>query len=218
MEIGSILKSARGAAKLSQEQAAEALGVSRQTISNWETGKSYPDILSVIKMSDLYSLSLDQLLKEGTSMNPNYQEYLENSTNTVRSNEKKSQLILAAVTFGVWALCFAVFFLIKDSPGAADFGLAVSWALLPVLFFAASYVIGERDWLGKAKWLIAPVFALMYAAIGSVSTLEAEGILYRAVRWPDFAKLPVGLLTALAGLLVGLLVRRRGKKRAQPES
>ena len=38
MEIGTIIRNARSNAKLSQEQAAEALGVSRQTVSNWETG------------------------------------------------------------------------------------------------------------------------------------------------------------------------------------
>ncbi len=36
---------------------------SRQTISNWETEKTYPDIISVVKMSDLYNVSLDLLLK-----------------------------------------------------------------------------------------------------------------------------------------------------------
>ena len=82
MEIGSIIRNARNNAKLSQEQAAEALGVSRQTISNWETGKSYPDIISVIRMSELYSVSLDHLLKEEDSMKQTYKEYLEESTNT----------------------------------------------------------------------------------------------------------------------------------------
>ena len=49
--------------KLTQEQVAELLGVSRQTISNWENEKSYPDIISVIKMSECYDVSLDYLLK-----------------------------------------------------------------------------------------------------------------------------------------------------------
>ena len=214
MEIGSILKNARGAAKLSQEQAAEALGVSRQTVSNWETEKTYPDILSVIKMSELYSVSLDALLKEGTNMNPGYRQYLKTSTDAVRSDEKKSRLILAAVTFGVWALCFVSFFLMKDGPGAAAGSLAVSWGVLPVLFFAASYVIGERGWLGKLRWLVVPLFALMSAAVGSVTALETGEALYRAVRWPDPAKLPLGLLASLAGLLLGLYVRRRAEKQA----
>jgi len=58
MEIGSIIRNARNGAKLSQEHAAEALGVSRQTISSWENGKTYPDIILVIKMSDLFACNL----------------------------------------------------------------------------------------------------------------------------------------------------------------
>lgn len=42
---------------------AEELNVSRQTISNLENEKSYPDIFSVIELSSLYSISLDDLLK-----------------------------------------------------------------------------------------------------------------------------------------------------------
>ena len=63
MNIGSKIKKSRTEAKITQEQAAEALGTSRQTISNWENEKSYPDIASVLKMSDLYGVSLDFLLK-----------------------------------------------------------------------------------------------------------------------------------------------------------
>lgn len=47
MDIGNKIKNARIQAKLTQQQAAEAIGVSRQTISNWENGKTYPDIKSV---------------------------------------------------------------------------------------------------------------------------------------------------------------------------
>ena len=61
MDIGIKIKNARIKANLTQEQVAEALSVSRQTISNWENEKTYPDIISVIKMSDLYDISLDHL-------------------------------------------------------------------------------------------------------------------------------------------------------------
>ena len=44
-DIGSKIKAARIEKKLTQEQVAELLGVSRQTISNWENEKSYPDII-----------------------------------------------------------------------------------------------------------------------------------------------------------------------------
>lgn len=48
---------------MSQEEFAESLNVTRQTVSNWETGKNYPDIETLILISDRFSISLDILLK-----------------------------------------------------------------------------------------------------------------------------------------------------------
>ena len=90
MEIGKKLKNARIEAGLTQEKAAEKIDVSRQTISNWENEKSYPDIISVIALSDLYSVSLDELLKGDQKMT----EHLAESTNVVKSNKKLTGAIL----------------------------------------------------------------------------------------------------------------------------
>lgn len=90
MEIRKKLKNARIEAGLTQEKAAEKINVSRQTISNWENEKSYPDIISVIALSDLYSVSLDELLKGDQKM----AEHLEESTNVVKSNKKLTGAIL----------------------------------------------------------------------------------------------------------------------------
>ena len=90
MEIGKKLKNARIESGLTQEKAAEKIDVSRQTISNWENEKSYPDIISVIALSDLYSVSLDELLKGDQKM----AEHLEESTNVVKSNKKLTGAIL----------------------------------------------------------------------------------------------------------------------------
>ncbi|MBF7051185.1 helix-turn-helix transcriptional regulator [Streptococcus sp. HF-2466] len=84
MEIGRKLKEARQMRGLTQENVAEKLNVSRQTISNWETEKFYPDILYVLQLSDLYQVSLDELLKGDERMI----QHLENSTNVVKSNQK----------------------------------------------------------------------------------------------------------------------------------
>ena len=94
MEIGKKLKNARIEAGLTQEKAAEKIDVSRQTISNWENEKSYPDIISVIALSDLYSVSLDELLKGDQKM----AEHLEESTNVVKSNKKLTGAILLKIT------------------------------------------------------------------------------------------------------------------------
>ena len=68
MNIGEKIRNAREEKNLTQAQAAESLMVSRQTISSWENGKSLPDILSVIRMSELYKISLDELLKGDKAM------------------------------------------------------------------------------------------------------------------------------------------------------
>lgn len=95
MEIGKKLKDARMKSGFTQETVAEKINVSRQTISNWENEKSYPDIISVIALSDLYSTSLDDLLKGDREM----MEHLEECTNVVKSTQKLiGSIILNAVT------------------------------------------------------------------------------------------------------------------------
>ncbi|WP_027701288.1 helix-turn-helix domain-containing protein [Metaclostridioides mangenotii] len=102
MEVGSKLKKARIDSKLTQEKVAEGIQVSRQTISNWENEKSYPDIISVIKLSDLYNISLDELLKGDSNM----MKYLEESTNVVSSNKK----LLMAIGLNVLLMILFIFF------------------------------------------------------------------------------------------------------------
>lgn len=63
MELNKQIKKYRTSMNLSQEDLAEKVYVTRQTISNWETGKSYPDIHSLLLLSSIFNLSLDQLVK-----------------------------------------------------------------------------------------------------------------------------------------------------------
>ena len=63
MELNAQIKKYRKSLNLSQEELAEKVYVTRQTISNWENGKSYPDIHSLLLLSSLFNVSLDQLIK-----------------------------------------------------------------------------------------------------------------------------------------------------------
>lgn len=63
LEVSVQIKNYRDSMGLSQEELAEKVYVSRQTISNWETGKNYPDIHSLLLLSSLFDISLDQLIK-----------------------------------------------------------------------------------------------------------------------------------------------------------
>lgn len=62
MNLGNSLFQARKKSGLSQEDVAEKLGVSRQTVSKWETGETVPDIRQSKKMAVLYRVSLDELI------------------------------------------------------------------------------------------------------------------------------------------------------------
>ena len=62
MNLGNSLFHARKKRGLSQEDVAEKLGVSRQTISKWETNETVPDIYQSKRMAMLYNMSLDELI------------------------------------------------------------------------------------------------------------------------------------------------------------
>ena len=63
MELGKQIKKYRQEARLSQEELANRVYVSRQTISNWENDKSYPDVNSLVLLSEIFQISLDKLIK-----------------------------------------------------------------------------------------------------------------------------------------------------------
>lgn len=64
MNIGKKLISYRQHNRLSQEELSLKMHVSRQTISNWETGRTYPDIQSLLLLAELYHVTVDDLVKE----------------------------------------------------------------------------------------------------------------------------------------------------------
>lgn len=68
MNLGEKLKEKRQEYHFTQQELADRMHVSRQTISNWEVGRSYPDIESLIQLSEIFSISLDALLKGDKKM------------------------------------------------------------------------------------------------------------------------------------------------------
>ena len=56
------LKAARVNKGLTQDEAGKLLGVSQYTISNWESGKTYPDAMQILKIQDVYEIMYDDLI------------------------------------------------------------------------------------------------------------------------------------------------------------
>ena len=61
------LRTQRG---MSQEELADALSVSRQSVSKWETGQSVPDLDKIIRLADLFGITVDELVREGERPEP----------------------------------------------------------------------------------------------------------------------------------------------------
>ena len=62
----------RRSSNMTQEKLAERLGVSRQTVSKWETGEAIPELDKLLELSSLFSCTLDALLKEDMGQQENY--------------------------------------------------------------------------------------------------------------------------------------------------
>jgi transcriptional regulator with XRE-family HTH domain len=71
MNLGSQLKWFRQSKNFSQEDVAQKVGVTRQAVYKWENNKSYPDIDNLILLSELYEVTIDELIKESENASEN---------------------------------------------------------------------------------------------------------------------------------------------------
>ncbi len=112
MDIDTLLKKYREQQQLTQQDVADKLFVSRQSVSNWELNKNYPDIIKLIELSELYEVTLDELVKGDDNM----VRHLKESTDIVKKNKQ----VIAGFTVNM--ILFVVIII----------GFSVSAELLPV--------------------------------------------------------------------------------------
>ena len=198
MEIGTKLKQSRTRAGLTQEAVAETIGVSRQTISNWENNHSYPDIVSVIKLSDLYAVSLDSLLKGDVEMI----QHLEESTNEVAAKRRVSRLIHVVTYLIIWAMCVLAFWL-GGRGDAMGYSLVVLYLVLPVTTFVISIFIGKDEGWREGRWVMLLFFGVMYMLAAWATFSLANAIAFDKVNWPEITAMLPGILCSAVGLAMG---------------
>lgn len=207
MNIGIKLKNARNAKGMSQEETAEELGISRQTLSNWENEKTYPDVISVIKMSDLYGVSLDLLLKGEES--GGYMDYLESSTNTVKSTRRRTGAMLLSVYLFVWTLGIIAFWFIM-SPGDA-FGYSITYLgiVLPGVTFAVSLFIRKSGLRVSVAVMLVLCLGIMYMLAEYATFSAANMVSFSKMNAPRFEYIPIGVSVSLLGIAVSWLLDRK---------
>lgn len=104
MDLGNKISQIRKEHNLTQEEFAEKYNVTRQTISNWENSKSYPDLNTLVQISDDFSVSLDVLLKEDKKM-------VSSISKSQKDSKKYKKIMIALGIFlGIILLAIGIYF------------------------------------------------------------------------------------------------------------
>ena len=90
MQLGEKLQLLRSRNGISQEELAEKLGISRQSVSKWESGQSIPDLKKLIILSDIYNVTIDSLVKDGDE----YDILQETDAKVIDNDTKSTQVII----------------------------------------------------------------------------------------------------------------------------
>jgi len=119
MTLGQRLKKVRIEKGLSQADVAEFLNISRQSISRWETDKSYPDIDNLVDLSRYYDISIDELLTKTKVLQREINEKTEQMNRNIEEIEEKQKKLnhlLSTDTDESWVLLLFTVFSIAIAP------------------------------------------------------------------------------------------------------
>ena len=102
--IGEQLVKLRKENNMSQEKLAELLGVSRQTIYKWENNKVYPDMINLVAISEIFDVSIDELIKGEQRSNQTVNQVANKKT----SYEYKSEIYRIGISWTVFTWSFII--------------------------------------------------------------------------------------------------------------
>lgn len=148
--FGNILKERRLELELTQQEVAEYLHVSRQTVSNWECGKNFPDIPVLVSISDYYDISLDQLLKH----DEHYLAHIRQESVEYKKLRKRSgQKLLGRILLVLFA-CLLGFEIKASIPYEGMVNAVLFFVLVSVIEFDAAEAVQRfaflKSWFKKA--------------------------------------------------------------------
>lgn len=131
MELGKQIRKYRKEQSLSQDELAEKVYVSRQTISNWENDKSYPDVNSLILLSEVFHTSIDNLIKGDVEV------MKEQVKNEDRKEFEKISRIFSVLFLAMMITPIPLIHYLKYA------GIAI-WALLAVVTLYFSFIVEKK--------------------------------------------------------------------------
>jgi transcriptional regulator with XRE-family HTH domain len=155
VKVGKFLQELRKEKELTQEQLAERLGVTRRTVSRWETGSNTPDLDILIELSDLYAVDLREILN-GERKSERMNEELKETVLQVAdySNDEKARLLRRMHWLFIAGLVGFAAFLVITLAGLettvpyeaiGDFGLGIAFGMIMIgVIFTSRYAVQIR--------------------------------------------------------------------------
>ena len=173
IKIGAFLKTLRKEKNLTQEQAAEQLGVSNRTVSRWETGTNMPDISLLLEIAELYGVSIPELIdgeRKSEKMNEEAKEVAARMSDYAET--EKTTILKNITTESLLGVCALVVLMVLELLGIRSFSQ-----------------------LTEVVYLYCQVF--VYVSVVMVF-LHASGLLYKFKRRDRESSLPKPFLFLIA--------------------
>lgn len=154
MTLGEKIQKLRKACGLSQLQLAEQLNVSRQSISKWELNESVPDINKIIKLSEVFSVSVDELVRENPTASDGQADTPSTIEEIVKMNDADSLIRIGIITtvLGIVLLILECLFLpvlaaiqkaqVNGQGFYTDFMEYAFVQPMPIIFILTAVVVG----------------------------------------------------------------------------
>lgn len=173
MQFSDKLKQARQQHHLTQMQVGTQLHVSAKTISSWENGRSFPDISTLVSISDLYQISLDQLLREDQDIVQHYE--------TISKQAQRYQKYFQITYFLNILLILAIWAVQITSSNSKQILAWLFLALVVNLVVMATHYPDYRTWInGTAHRLLLILLAVGLSTVLLVISFDGAASLNAA--------------------------------------
>ncbi len=168
MKLGQTIVEIRKEHNLTQEDFAKEFSVTRQTVSNWENERSYPDLLTLIKISDTYNYSLDRMLKEDVAMT----ETMNRSIRLGDKYEKSAKRNFWISVLGTACCTALVIMAVAEGSGVA---VVILWSLALLLNAAGmiGYLVGKKPAVQQERTLSGDDIDMIKQLLDRDMTVEA---------------------------------------------
>lgn len=219
VEFGEQLRRAREEKGMTQQSLAEQLYVTRQSVSRWECGDRYPDLLTTKKISEILEVSLDDLLS-GKEM----EKVVER--NPVIENKAANNIMIALYTAVLLSLTIPVFDQLIRLIGSKEPGLTLFYlpnarfimltTVLEIICFTFGLVNALRGMFSPKRMgvvIVGEFFAMSVCAFRVLPTdTSMHELFLRGIGWQTIVVLLIPLIPNLVGTVAALLYFILGKK------